>query len=122
MLENSGVQVQHCQSEGGQSQFEISLSPSPLMQAADAIISAREIIRTVLAQNLIATLHPCRTTAYSGTHIHLPIAGHSGKSIEESLLAGLPEHMGALCALGIPLPISYKRVSASTCSTSRFIA
>lgn len=123
ILEAVGIPVQHYQSEGGQSQFELATAPLPPMQAADAIVFAREVIRVVCARrSLVATVHPFCTTLGSGAHTHLSLDTVPDEGIEDMFLAGVLEHLKALCAFGMPVPVSYKRVAASACATGRYVA
>lgn len=123
ILEAMDVFVQHYQSESGDGQFELALCPLPPLLAADAIISTREVIRTVCAKHsMIATVHPSCTTRTSGAHTHISIQDCASKDVEEHFLAGLLDHLGGLCAFGMPVPASYERIVDGECAAGRFLA
>lgn len=123
MLETVGISVQHYQSEAGNGQFELALSPMAPMFATDAIIFTREVIRNIYAKNLmIATIHPSCTTHSSGAHTHISIDGALSKDVEDHFLAGLLDHLRSLCAFGMPVPPSYDRVVAERCAAGRLLA
>lgn len=122
ILEDVGIPIQHYQSEGGQNQFELTTTPLPPMQAADAIVFTREVVRAVCAKrSLVATIHPSCTTLSSGAHTHISL-DTALKGVEDNFLAGLLDHLNALCAFGMPVPPSYKRVGPSMCATGRYVA
>lgn len=113
VLETADIYVQHYHAEGQQDQFELTLEPLPAMEAADTYILAREAIRNVCAKHsLVATFHPW-TPMTSGIHVNLSLQGAIGRKVEESFLAGILDHLCALLAIGLPLPVSYKRVGVN---------
>lgn len=91
------------------------------MEAADALVHTRELIRNVAAKyGLRATFAPKPFPSSAGTGAHTHISLHSGSeskprdglaSFEKSFLAGVLEHLQALPALTLPIPPSFKRVS-----------
>lgn len=120
-----GISVQHYQSEGAQSQFEIALAPLPPMRAADAFLTVRECIRLICSRHgLVATLHPSCTPLGSGLHIHVSANGAGCKSQRDyqSFLAGMLTHLPALCALGMPTPMSFAREAPSMCGSGQWVA
>ncbi|KAJ8133573.1 hypothetical protein O1611_g63 [Lasiodiplodia mahajangana] len=124
-LTYAGVSVQHYQSEGAQSQFEMALSPLPPMQAADAFLIARECIRSTFRRHgLVATLHPSCGPFGSGLHIHISADGTRCKtqSDHKSFLAGILSHLPGLCALGMTTPMSFARQKPSICGSGQWVA
>ena len=123
MLEMVDISVQHYQSEAGDGQFELALSPMAPMLAADAIIFTREVIRNICAKHsMIATVHPMCTTHSSGAHTHLSIDGALSEDVENHFLAGVLDHLRGLCAIGMLLPPSYDRVVSGKCAAGRLLA
>lgn len=113
-LERQGLVVAQFHPESGPGQWEISLSPMPLLAAADAIVALRQTIRNV------ATHHGLRPSflpllaadaAGGGMHLHLSLLGHAPGlgSKGEAFCAGILGHLGPLLAATAPSPISLMR-------------
>ncbi|KAI8938776.1 hypothetical protein NX059_004640 [Plenodomus lindquistii] len=111
-LEHSGIAVQHFQAEGQPRQFELALEPCAPMNAADTYISARATIRTTCAQHgFVACFHPW-TPVTNGLHVNVSVQDDFAN--KSYFLGGILEHMQALFAFGLPLPVCYKRVNVNS--------
>jgi len=124
-LERQGIALEQYYAELGHGQQEISTSHAPALRAADEQILVRETIRGVAAQRgLVASLapKPWPDGAGNGGHIHFSLwAGernrfHDGSAADllsadaRAFLAGLLEHLPALCGLTAPSFNSYRRI------------
>lgn len=125
ILEDEGIPINHYQSEGGKAQFELTMGHLPPMEAVDALVHAYQVVRAIHNEaGLVASFHPWCSNHGSGLHTHVSIDRNSELSpgIEDSFLAGMLGSLGAICAFGLPVPVSYKRVRADLCSSGRFVA
>ena len=110
----AGVQIHDFHPEGASGQYENSLAPLPPMEAADEIVRAHDIIKTtVAAEGYIATMIPRPRLARqsNGEHIHISLQSNDSQHTEESFLAGLLRWISAICAVTLPYPQSYCRVT-----------
>jgi glutamine synthetase len=126
-LDQQGIGLEQYYSELGHGQHEISTPHAPALRAADEQLLVRETIRGVAARHgLIASLapKPWPENAGNGAHIHfslwdldgsrnrfhdsLAVDGLSGEA--RSFVAGVLEHLPALCALTAPSFNSYRRI------------
>ena len=125
MLENSDIQVLQFHTEGSQGLFEISTGPLPPVEALDTLIYTRECIKDVFSKhNLIATMNPSpMIDVHHGTaaQFHISISP-AGKSTSDSFLQGILSQLPALCALSLPLEVSYKRVNALESEAGAYVA
>lgn len=128
ILAKDGIELQMYHAEGAPGQYEIVTGPLPPLQAADALIHTRETIyNTASKHGLRATLAPrvFGDSSGSGTHVHISVQPPSHESPEEagwewegvalrpseaSFLAGVLDHLPALCAFTLPLYASYARM------------
>jgi glutamine synthetase len=122
-LEEQGIPLEQYYAELGHGQQEISTPHAPALQAADEQLFVRETIRGVATiHGLVASLapKPWPTNAGNGGHIHFSLwegdrnrfydAEH-GLSVEaRSFIAGVLEHLPALCGLTAPSFNSYHRI------------
>lgn len=126
-LEAQGIQLQQYYVELGHGQEELSVEPSPALEAADTQILVRETIRGVATRaGLIASLapKPWPDAAGNGAHIHFSLWDRSGKrnlfhdpagrfglsQTAEHFVAGILEHLPGLLALTAPSFNSYERL------------
>ena len=126
-LEAQGISLEQYYAELGHGQQEISTSHAPALRAADEQVFVRETIRGVAAgHGLVASLapKPWPDGAGNGCHIHFSLwdaAGgrnrfHEGSAPDglsaeaRSFLAGVLEHLPALCGLTAPSFNSYRRL------------
>jgi glutamine synthetase len=136
-LQTANVQPEMFLPEFGQNQYEITCYPSDPLTAADRAVNIREITREIARQmNLNVTFSPLTSvnSVSNGVHLHISIDDLHGKSlfydkdrpynlslIGEYWSAGILHHLGSLCALTAPTPVSYLRLkphhwsSAYTC-------
>ncbi|KAI1376898.1 hypothetical protein F4677DRAFT_459633 [Hypoxylon crocopeplum] len=121
-LESAGVSVLVYHAEGQRGQYEVSTSQLPPLEAADALVFTRQVIRNVCKRHsLVPTFHPW-TPVTNGAHTNISLRnnGRLNAGTEESFLAGMLEHLSAILAFSLPLPVSYKRVVAGQQAFGRF--
>jgi glutamine synthetase len=124
-LEQQGLTLEQYYAELGHGQQEISTAHAPALQAADEQILVRETIRGVAAQRgLIASLapKPWPDGAGNGGHIHFSLWDEQRNRFHDAsaadllsgearaFLAGVLEHLPALCGLTAPSFNSYQRI------------
>lgn len=122
-LEEQGIGVEGCHAEGGPGQNEVALAPGPGLRAADEQVLVRETVRGVArAQGLVASLapKPYPDGAGNGLHVHVSLRGPDGANAlaapdglsptGRAFVAGLLDHLPALCALTAPSAGSYLRL------------
>ena len=124
-LELQGIPLEQYYAELGHGQQEISTPHAPALRAADEQVLVRETIRGVAAQHgLVASLapKPWPDGAGNGGHIHFSLwSGERNRfhdadaddllSAEaDAFLAGVLEHLPALCGLTAPSFNSYHRI------------
>ncbi|KAF8755650.1 glutamine synthetase [Rhizoctonia solani] len=105
--------------------YEVVTGPLPPLQAADALVSTREIIYNVARKyGYRATLSPRLYSNQSGTACHAHISVQSPRSNTPSnhpdipslpsdlasLMAGLLENLVSVCAFTLPVDACYSRV------------
>ena len=126
-LEAQGIQLEQFYVELGHAQEELSVEPSPALEAADTQILVRETIRGVASRaGLIASLapKPWPDVAGNGAHVHFSLwdtegtrnlfydpAGRFGLSqTAERFVAGILAHLPGLLGLTAPSFNSYERL------------
>jgi len=126
-LDEQGIGLEQYYSELGHGQHEISTPHAPALRAADEQLLVRETIRGVAAKHgLLASLapKPWLENAGNGCHIHFSLWDADGSrnrfydgsaadalSAEaRSFVAGVLEHLPALCGLTAPSFNSYRRI------------
>ena len=124
-LEQQGIALEQYYAELGHGQQEISTTHAPALRAADEQVLVRETIRGVAAQHgLVASLapKPWPGGAGNGGHIHFSLWEHEHNRFHDAsagdllsrdaraFLAGVLEHLHALCGLTAPSFNSYQRI------------
>jgi len=126
-LDEQGIGLEQYYSELGHGQHEISTPHAPALRAADEQLLVRETIRGVAARHgLVASLapKPWPENAGNGAHIHFSLWDlegarnrfHDGSATDHlsgearSFIAGVLEHLPALCGLTAPSFNSYRRI------------
>jgi glutamine synthetase len=124
-LERQRIALEQYYAELGHGQQEISTTHAPALRAADEQLLVRETIRGVAAQHgLVASLapKPWPGGAGNGGHIHFSLWDHDHNRFHDpsaddllshearSFLAGVLEHLPALCGLTAPSFNSYQRI------------
>jgi glutamine synthetase len=110
-----GIRVAQHHPESGPGQYELSLQPLAPLQLADAVVTARETIRSVaLRRDLRATFLPqvFDDLASSAMHLHLSLDPDPSDGLGphgDAFLAGLLGHLTPLLAATCPTPGSYRR-------------
>lgn len=126
LLEDAGYPVKYHHHEvGSAGQVEIELGMMPLVQAADAILTAKYLARNAAAEEgLVANFmpKPLHGQPGNGLHVHLSLQaadrgnafagpGPSGLSrLALQFIGGVLVHADALCALTNPSTNSYRRL------------
>ncbi|MDE0201053.1 MAG: glutamine synthetase family protein [Rhodospirillaceae bacterium] len=112
--------------EYGVGQFEVTNGPAPGLAGADRVVLTREVVREAARQcGLRATFapKPAPDAVGNGCHLHLSFWDADGNAaaydadapgelstVAASFCAGVQRHLGALCAMTAPSPISYLRL------------
>jgi glutamine synthetase len=126
-LEEQRIQVEQYYPELGHGQQELSVSPRPVVEAADTQILVRETIRAIAARRgLVASVapKPWPDAAGNGAHIHFSLWDRDLKrnllhdpgrrfglsTTAERFIAGVLDHLPALLALTAPSFNSYQRL------------
>jgi glutamine synthetase len=124
-LEAQEIVLEQYYAELGHGQQEISTGHAPALRAADEQILVRETIRGVAAgRGLVASLapKPWPDNAGNGAHVHFSLwegernRFHDGSAPDllsteaRSFIAGVLEHLPALCGLTAPSFNSYHRI------------
>ncbi len=127
-LEAQRITLEQYYAEMGDGQQEISTAHAPAVQAADEQLLVRETIRGVAArQGLVASLapKPWPNTAGNGCHVHFSLwDGDHNRFFDGSrtdglsdaaraFIAGVLDHLPALCAVTAPSFNSYHRIVPS---------
>ncbi|KAI1135497.1 hypothetical protein F5Y05DRAFT_416174 [Hypoxylon sp. FL0543] len=110
-------------------QYNIITYDAPPLIAADTLVFIRQVVRNVCKKHsLVPTFDQSPTdeelgSVYVPSRVHINISLNTvGLRLEESILAGILEHLNAIFAFGLPLPMSYERVVASQREFGRFEA
>jgi glutamine synthetase len=124
-LSAEGVPVEQFHPEYAPGQLELSVAALEPVAAADRLVLVKDTIRAVSQQHgLRASFAPVVIPGQVGNGCHLHLSAWSGGSNlfaggagphgltpeGESILAGLLDHLPALCAIGAPSPTSYLRL------------
>ena len=125
-LGDSGIHVQQLHKEYSATQFEIALPPMKPLEAVDACVFAREVIKDVAYRHGIsATFYPHpyandEEAMKTGQHFHISATPLATSQEEEKkrnvfdpdlFMGGILAHLPALCAIGMPQIDSYSRVA-----------
>jgi glutamine synthetase len=124
-LSGQGVPVDQFHPEYGPGQLELSVAATDPVSAADRLVLVKNTIRAVSrAHRLRVSFAPVVMVGQVGNGCHLHLSAWSeGRNLfsggdgpygiterGESILAGLIEHLPALCAIGNPSVASYLRL------------
>ena len=117
-LESMGIQPERSHHEQGPGQNEIDFRYSSALQAADHVITFKQVVSTVAARNgLWASFlpKPIMTEAGNGFHIncsiaHSDVAAAPDEALFRSFMAGLLEHTPEMTLFFNPLESSYARL------------
>jgi len=133
-LRDTNNQPEMFLSEFGPNQYEITCSPSDPLTAADRAINIRQITREIARQlnlNVTFSPHPSADLLSNGLHLHVSMKDIHGKQlfydkdrpynlslIGEYWSAGIIHHLGSLCAITAPTPVSYLRLKPNSWSST----
>lgn len=98
----SSINIHHFHTET-HDQIEVALGPESPLDAIDSLILAQETIRTVFIRHDIKatmTPKPYFDGPTNGLHLHMSV-DKLAPPITDNFLAGILNHMGALCAFGM---------------------
>jgi glutamine synthetase len=118
-LASFGIPIDSTHHEAGPGQYELDISALPALEAADALVLAKHVIReTAIAHGLRATFmpRPLEQQAGSGLHLHQRVGDalvdDDGVLTDHgrAFLAGQLKHARGLSALAAPTVNSYKRL------------
>ncbi len=126
-LRQAGVTPDSFLPEYGARQFEVTVAPKPGLRAADEAVIVRELARAAahrLGHRAIMAPMLAPDGAGNGTHIHFSLHDRDGRpampklgapfglsAVGASFVAGVLEHLPALCALTAPSVASYYRLT-----------
>ncbi|OQE30870.1 hypothetical protein PENFLA_c002G04420 [Penicillium flavigenum] len=113
-LEESCIKIHRFHTDV-QGKLEIALAPEPALEGVDSLVLAQEAIRAIcVRRNLKAATTPKPTLSgpSNGLHLHLSI-GKLEQALVDHFLAGVLNHMGALCAFGMANHNSYVRSTSN---------
>ncbi|CAN5598219.1 glutamine synthetase family protein [soil metagenome] len=130
-----GIEVEQAINEYGPGQQEISVRHTDALGAADQQLKFRDTVRGVaLRHGQLASFaaKPYPGEIGSGAHIHLSLWDAEGQrsvlydraadrglsALGRHFIAGLTEHLPALCALTVPSYNSYRRLAPSAWAAS----
>ena len=139
-LKAQGIELEQYYPELGAGQHELSISPAQPMLACDQYLLLKETVRALAqAQGLSVTFAPKRSASEpgNGAHLHLSLWTADGKEnlfygdamsspdgdmglsqLALSFIAGVHQHLKALCALTCPSVNSYQRLKPSHWSSA----
>jgi glutamine synthetase len=124
-LEGAGLTPEMYYPEAGTGQQEISIAPSMGVKAADQQVIFKTIVKGIAAQHKLKAsfaAKPILESTGSGCHLHVSLWQHGKNAFFDSsdpiklsklayhAIAGVLEHLPALCALTVPSVNSYKRL------------
>jgi glutamine synthetase len=125
VLEAAGLTPEMYYPEAGTGQQEISIAPSMGVKAADQQVIFKTIVKGIAAQHKLKAsfaAKPILESTGSGCHLHVSL-WKDGKNaffdasdpiklskLAYHAIAGVLEHLSALCALTVPSVNSYKRL------------
>ncbi|SIS53002.1 glutamine synthetase family protein [Alicyclobacillus vulcanalis] len=116
-LADAGVGVTQIHHEAAPNQYEVDLAPLPPVAAADAIVTAKLIIRREAGlHGFTASFMPKPFNRHPGSGLHLAFKSadpNRESSMWSSFAAGILAHAPGLCALANPTVNSYKRLGGS---------
>ena len=126
-LRQAGVTPDSFLPEYGARQFEVTVAPKPGLRAADEAVLVRELARATahrFGHRAIMAPMPHPDGAGNGTHVHFSLRDREGRpamdepgapfglsAMGASFVAGVLEHLPALCALTAPSVASYYRLT-----------
>lgn len=117
-LEAMGIQPERSHHEQGPGQNEIDFRYSTALNAADNVITFKQVVSTIAARNgLWASFQPkpIENEAGNGFHINYSLVRASDGTVPDdsvncAFMAGIMEHIPALTAVLNPLDSSYARL------------
>ncbi|KAI0836204.1 hypothetical protein F5Y06DRAFT_274473 [Hypoxylon sp. FL0890] len=118
-LQRAGVPVLVYHAGSHEGRYKITIKHVTALKAADMLVFTRQVIRNVCKKH---SLVPAFHRWWPGCNVVHTNISLIGPGYEDSFLAGILEHLGAIFAFALPLPISYQRVVAGQRQFGRFEA
>ncbi|KAL5546053.1 hypothetical protein UlMin_005740, partial [Ulmus minor] len=124
------ITLEQLHAEAGNGQFEVALGHTTCTHAADNLVFAREVIKSIARKHkLLATFMPKYSLQDigSGSHVHLSLwqdgknvfmgsSRHGMSKVGEEFMAGVLHHLPEILAFTAPVPNSYDRIQPNTWS------
>ncbi len=124
-LDEVGVPVEQFHAEAALCAFELVLGHLPPMEAVDGLITAKETTRRECRREGVRMYCFPGMPNVNGLHTNISLHRGDGRDVEEveeHFLAGVLEHMEALCAFAMPRPESYERTQPGQWCTGRWVS
>jgi glutamine synthetase len=131
----AGVTPDSFLAEYGARQFEVTVTPTPALRAADHAVITREMARAAAHRHgFRASFSPMPDPSGvgNGVHIHMSLRDASGAPMTYSatgpmslstaaqhFCAGVLHHLPAICAITAPSPVSYLRLTPNRWAPTR---
>src|SRR5688572_11741153 len=126
-LSSVGINIEQIIKEYGPSSWEVALPPLPPLEAVDAYVNARELIKNIAHKHgVVVTFYPTPFAPDGfaqkiGQHIHISATSDSATWDPDTVLSGILSHTPALMAIGLPQYDSYERVGAMKMCTGGYV-
>ncbi len=123
-LDAVGVPIEQFHCEGSENAYELVTGHLPPLQAVDALITAKETTRRTCRENDVRLTFNPAPPEINGLHTNLSVESRNQpvEEVEEHFLAGVIEHVEALCAFAMPRPESYARTVAGQWCAGRYVS
>ncbi len=123
-LDAVGVPVEQFHCEGSENAYELVTGHLPPLQAVDALITAKETARRTCREHDVRLTFNPAPPEINGLHTNFSVESrnHPVGEVEEHFLAGVIEHVEALCAFAMPRPESYTRTVAGQWCAGRYVS
>jgi glutamine synthetase len=125
-LADVDIHVPEFHSESAPGQWEFPLPAYEPVKAVDVLFKAKDVIRNIAKKHgLKATCYPRPYTNACGSacHAHFSLNGPANtlEKSEPAFLAGILDHLPAICAFTLPIEESYERIAPGIWSGGEYI-
>ena len=123
-LNRVDIEVEQLHCEGGADAYELVTGPKEPMEAVDDLVLTKETARRFCRERGVALTFNPAAPSFNGMHCTISIDGPEEQvaQLEDHFLAGVFEHIDALCAFALVRPESYDRTAVDVCCTGRYAA
>lgn len=134
-LEEMGFEIESSHHEKSPAQHEIDFTQGEALETADSLVTFKFAIRSIAKRfGLYATFMPKPRTDMAGSGMHLNISLYKDdknifdgsndefSEVADNFVAGILEHVAAMCAVTNPTVNSYKRILAPFENNSKLMA